>query len=143
MNEDLLKEVLVQTRKAYNHINEIFRITKELGDALSRNDKGSSQLLLGMRQDEMSLADGCRKNIILLVESADGQERELLEGWLFGNGNTDQGNGGRELLTDQGRIFLDQIQDMNKMTAAKLKETVAVDKAVSVKLAGDDSFYKK
>ena len=46
MNEELLMEVLSQSRKKYGCVSEIGRMTKELAEALSRNDKVSAQLLL-------------------------------------------------------------------------------------------------
>ena len=66
MNEELLMEVLSQSRKKYGCVSEIGRMTKELAEALSRNDKVSAQLLLEMRGEEMAKADTCEKNIRLL-----------------------------------------------------------------------------
>ena len=76
MNEELLMEVLSQSRKKYGCVSEIGRMTKELAEALSRNDKVSAQLLLEMRGEEMAKADTCEKNIRLLVEEAGIQDRE-------------------------------------------------------------------
>ena len=49
--EELLTEVVRQLQKNYVRFVEIERITKELGDALSGDDRGSVQLLFGMRQE--------------------------------------------------------------------------------------------
>lgn len=87
MNEELLMEVLSQSRKKYGCVSEIGRMTKELAEALSRNDKVSAQLLLEMRGEEMAKADTCEKNIRLLVEEAGIQDRERLECLLTEKGN--------------------------------------------------------
>ena len=86
MNEELLMEVLSQSRKKYGCVSEIGRMTKELAEALSRNDKVSAQLLLEMRGEEMAKADTCEKNIRLLVEEAGIQDRERLECLLYRKG---------------------------------------------------------
>lgn len=143
MNEELLVEILKQTRKQYNHFNEICRMTKELGDALSRNDRGSAQILLGMRGDEMLLVDGCRKNIRLLAENAGDPDRELLENLLYGDGNANRKAAETENLSVREEQFLKQIAEMNTKIAAIRRETVAMDKVLSRKLAGNDSFYNQ
>lgn len=143
MNEELLVEILKQTRKKYNHFNEIHRMTKELGDALSRNDRGSAQILLGMRGDEMLLVDGCRKSVRLLVENAGDPDRELLESLLFGDKNANWKAANAEGLSVREEQFLNQIVEMNIKTAAIRRETVAMDQVLSRKLAGNDSFYNQ
>lgn len=51
--EELFTEILKRVQRNYVHIVEIERITKEMADALSRNDQESVQLLIKMRQDEL------------------------------------------------------------------------------------------
>ena len=55
--EELYSEVLKRVQRNYMHMVEIERITRELGTALSSNDRESAQLLIKMRQSEMDLAD--------------------------------------------------------------------------------------
>lgn len=138
MNEELILELAKQYRKKYNHINEIRRLTKELGDALARNDKVSAQLLLAMRGEEMAGADGCEKNIRLLIENAGIQDRERLECLLSENRASAPG----EDLPARQKQLLMQIADMKEKIKGILKETVSIDKHVSRRLAGEESFYK-
>ena len=51
--DELLSEILRRVQRNCVRMVEIERLTKELGDALSRNDQESAQLLMKMRQDEM------------------------------------------------------------------------------------------
>lgn len=139
MNEELLMEIVKQYRKKYNHVNEIRRLTKELGDALARNDKVSAQLLLAMRGEEMTGADGCEKNIRLLMENAGIQDRERLECLLSEN----RGSVPEEDLPARQKQLLMQLVDMREKIKSILKETVSIDRNVSRKLAGEESFYKK
>ena len=128
MNEELLMEVLSQSRKKYGCVSEIGRMTKELAEALSRNDKVSAQLLLEMRGEEMAKADTCEKNIRLLVEEAGIQDRE------YGKPEEESG---------QEAFLVKQINDVNTKIRDILKNAITVDKVVSKRMAGEESFYKE
>lgn len=132
MNEELLIEILKQSKRNFNHVNEIFRLTRELGDALSRNDKVSAQLLLGMRGEEMAGADSCKRNIQLLLEQTGIQDAERLECLLSENG---------EENPESCMKLIKQIRDINDKVKNILRDTIVVDKQVSRKLAGEDSYY--
>ncbi|MFR6333543.1 MAG: hypothetical protein ACLUOI_35375 [Eisenbergiella sp.] len=139
MNEELLMEVLSQSRKKYGCVSEIGRMTKELAEALSRNDKVSAQLLLEMRGEEMAKADTCEKNIRLLVEEAGIQDRERLECLLYRKGE----DGKPEEESGQEAILVKQITDVNTKIRDILKNAITVDKVVSKRMAGEESFYKE
>ena len=47
--EELLTEVLKRVQRNYVHMVEIERVTKDLAEAMSRNDQESIQLLIKMR----------------------------------------------------------------------------------------------
>ena len=130
MNEELLMEVLSQSRKKYGCVSEIGRMTKELAEALSRNDKVSAQLLLEMRGEEMAKADTCEKNI---------QDRERLECLLYRKGEY----GKPEEESGQEAILVKQINDVNTKIRDILKNAITVDKVVSKRMAGEESFYKE
>ena len=132
MNEELLVEVLKQCRKKFSNMNEIFRLTRELGDALSRNDKVSVQMLLGMRGEEMAAADSSERNIRLMLEQTGIQDTDRLECLLSESSGEN---------TENCQKLINQIRDINLKTKNILRDTIAVDKQVSRKLAGDESYY--
>nr|WP_308628437.1 hypothetical protein [uncultured Eisenbergiella sp.] len=138
MNEELLLEILKQYRKQYNHVNEISRITRELETALQRNDTVSAQLLLGMRGEEMAEADNCRKNIRILSENVQEEDRERMERLLCAEPEVIRREVG---LTRQESSFLNQISDMHQKIKGILKAVMEVDKVLSKKLAGEKSYY--
>lgn len=82
--EELLSELLRRIQRNYVRIVEIERQTRELGDALSRNDQESAQLIVKMRQDEMEHAAQIKQEIQMLLQTVPVQEREKLKGWLEG-----------------------------------------------------------
>ena len=68
--EELMSEVLKRVQRNYMHMVEIERMTRELGDALSRNDQESAQLLIKMRQEEMDLTSEMKGEIQLLIQAS-------------------------------------------------------------------------
>lgn len=130
IREELLLEVLKRVQRNYVRIVEIERITKELGDALSRNDQESAQLLVEMRQDEMDHISEMKQEIRMLVESSEPEEKKLLISWIAGeNKYQPDGFEAKKLLELSG-----QLQQV-------LNRTITIDKAINKKLAGKDSFY--
>ena len=51
--QELWTELLKQMHRRYEAVNEVFRLTKEIADTLSRDDRVAAQMLLGMRQEEI------------------------------------------------------------------------------------------
>ncbi len=66
--EELLMEILKRVQRNYRHMVEIERVTKEMADALSRNDQESAQLLMKMRQDELERFLDSKREIQMLAE---------------------------------------------------------------------------
>lgn len=131
MEDSMLVEILKEMQKKYMSIVEIEHITREMGDALSRNDRESVQLLLGMRQEEMNKADVCTRNVECLITALPpengGQVREWLNG--KGSGNPDSPIAG--VLAEKG-----------KNIQLALKRTIEADRYISIRLSGKDSYYQ-
>lgn len=129
--EELLTEILKRVQRNYTRVVEIERITRELGDALSRNDQESAQLLIKMRQDEMEMVGESRHEIQMLLQTVDEEEREKLKGWL---------NGKRGEQPDS--FEAQKIMEISGTLTQILDRTISLDKAINKKIAGKDSFYK-
>ena len=130
IREELLLEVLKRVQRNYVRVVEIERITKELGDALSRNDQESAQLLVKMRQDEMDHISEMKQEIRLLVESSAPEEKRMLISWLAGK---------NEYQPDS--FEAKKLLELSGQMQQVLSRTIAIDKAINKKLAGKDSFY--
>lgn len=110
---------------------EIERITKELGSALSSNDRESVHLLLKMRQSEMDLASEVKQEIQLLIRSG-GDEKEKLLSWLQGEAK------------EQPKSFEEKkILELSCQLRQVIKRTTEIDKVLNSRLAGKDSYYQK
>ena len=129
--EELYSEILKRVQRNYVHMAEIERITKELGSALSSNDRESVHLLLKMRQSEMDLASEVKKEIQLLIRSG-GDEKEKLLSWLQGEAK------------EQPESFEEKkILELSCQLRQVIKRTTEIDKVLNSRLAGKDSYYQK
>ena len=131
MEDSILVEILKEMQKKYMFIAEIERITREMGDALSRNDRESVQMLLGMRQDEMDKADVCTRNIECLISAL----------------SPDEGSQVRELINGKGcgkpgGLTAERLEEKGKSIQFVLKRTIEADRLISIRLSGKDSYYQ-
>lgn len=130
--EEFLEEMAIQMHKEYVQILEIERLTKELGEALSRDDRESVQALLELRQKEMETADEAKRAVRAVMEGADMATRAKLAPLLEGKKHF-QADG----------ILEKKIGELSYMIQNCLQETIRIDKVISCKLAGSDSYYKQ
>ena len=130
MEESMLLEILKEMQKKYQCMTEIERITREVGEFLSRNDQTSVQMLLGMRQDEMDKSDAIDKNIRCLISVLTPEEATKVGSWIKGleNWNPDG-------------EFSKKIMEKGKNIQQILKRTIDIDKHISTRIAGTHSFY--
>ncbi len=130
MEESMLLEILKEMQKKYQCMTEIERITREVGEFLSRNDQTSVQMLLGMRQDEMDKSDAIDKNIRCLISVLTPEEAAKVGSWIKGleNWNPDG-------------EFSKKIMEKGKNIQQILKRTIDIDKHISTRIAGTQSFY--
>lgn len=114
-----------------NHFEETLRITKEISEALNRNDRVSVQMLLSMRAAEL---EGIDKTIISLEqfkEQLHPQAQQEIDQLLKGQEIQEQS-------PEMGRIM-----DIAGRCQRLLQDIIAADKRMSRHVAGADSFYKE
>ncbi|RFZ80384.1 hypothetical protein DS742_03805 [Lacrimispora amygdalina] len=130
MEESILLEILKEMQKKYQCMAEIERITREVGEFLSRNDQTSVQMLLGMRQEEMDKADMFTKNINCLISVLPPEEAAKVDNWVKGQENWNPNEQISEKIMEKGK----NIQHI-------LKRTIEIDRHISTRIAGTHSFY--
>lgn len=131
--QELWTELLRQVQGRYQSVNEAFRVTREIADALSRDDRVAAQMLLGMRQEELDHLAQSEERIYLLLECVNRQERLEILALLKGE---------REAL-EEASFEEKKIGEIENNIRRSLKKLLELDRAVSVKLAGKDSFYRQ
>ncbi|MCI8639998.1 MAG: hypothetical protein HFG41_12905 [Coprococcus sp.] len=128
--KELLSEVLKRVQRNYKQMVEIERLTKELGDACSRNDNESAQMLLKMRGEEMERASEVKAELQLILHAADDNQKKEVESWLKGEG------------ASSGEFEAQKIREFSAQTAQVTKHTIELDRVISSRLAGKDSYYQ-
>lgn len=131
MEDPMLIEILKEMQKKYQCIVEIERITREMGDSLSRNDRTSVQILLGMRQEEMDKTEVCNRNLHCLISVLPPEEGEQVREWM---------KGGEAQNADNPLVG--KLMEKGNSLGLILKRTIEIDRHISTRLAGNDSFYK-
>lgn len=128
--EELLIEFMKLIQRQFGSVNEILRLTKDLGDAAARDDRVTMQMLLEMRKGEMDVVDGCKKGTELLIENAPVEMQEGLRTLVSG----------KQSETFEGKIA-EQIISLVNSSGRTIEQTVSIDKIISQRMAGGESFY--
>ncbi len=125
------KEILTTLQKKYNYMTEVCRLTGEIEEALKRDDRISTQMLLAMRQEELDGIKKCDKDLHLLIESTP----EVLRQWLEKavNGTIPQSD---EYGTEENMVLR-----ISANIRSEWEKAVRIDRHVNRKLAGEESFY--
>ena len=129
--EEFLTEIVRRVQKNLMRMTEIERLTKELSDTLSRSDQQSMEILLRMRKDELDGIFSTREEIRMLVQAMDPEGKREVEALFSGEGRPDPED-----------FLAKRIMDLNRQMLQIRERTVAIDKRVSTKLAGENSYYQ-
>lgn len=131
--QELWTELLKQLQTRYQAVNEVFRITKEIADILARDDRVAAQMLLEMRQEELDRLAKSEEKIYMLLECAGQQERVEILSLMKGE----------RQASGEASFEEKKIGEIGENIRRSLEKTVELDRVISVKLAGKDSFYKQ
>lgn len=132
IDKGMLLEILKQLQKKYLSANEILLHTKGIAEALSRDDRISLQLTLGMRQDEMEKFDSCNHAIDILLTSLPQNEQAVIRNVIIHKKNSD-GDG----------LELKKMRDVSENIQTVMRNCLELDKAMSKRIAGKNSFYSR
>lgn len=124
-----MQQIMVQYQKKYNVIEELYRLTEELARTLSYNDNISTQLILGMRQEEIWKADECSVAISVLEESMSMEDQIKFQDMLHDRRQPE--------TFEQEKIY-----ELYKKIQLTLEKLIEIDKRANMKIAGKDSFYQ-
>ena len=129
MTRDAWLELTVLERKKYNYLIEIQDLTRQMAESLDRNDQVSTRMLVAMRQDplrQLEEVDGGEK---ARLSDLTAEDRERVRALERGEAAQDEGE----------RVFLDQAGKTRRL----LEQVVDLDRRISLRMAGEHSFYHK
>lgn len=123
--QGIFVEIMKKLQKKYGSMNEIFKTTQEMQDALARDDRVSLEMLIKMRQDEIDRAVDCDRDIQYLLSVLAPERREQVRDWL--NHGTAKEQDGFEAV---------KIGEIAESIRKVLERTIQVDSRMSQRVAG-------
>lgn len=121
--------IMIGLQKKLSKMNEILDLTKQMDDALQRNDPVSLQMVLEMRQGVMMEVDEIDYEAHSLLERMAEEERNKILDILA-------------MKQEAIEIFeLKKIDELNRKIKAVLKQTITIDKHLNMKIGENNSFY--
>ncbi|MCI8304507.1 MAG: hypothetical protein HFF52_07755 [Lawsonibacter sp.] len=120
-------DLAVLERKKYNYLSEVMDLSRQLGEALDRNDDVSVRMLVSMRQDPILGLEEVKRAIEAKQNSMTPEDRE-------------------RLATPAGEAAPQEAEETaywNQAGSARrlLERILELDRQLSRRLAGNDSFY--
>lgn len=128
---ELLIEIAKILQKKYTHMSEISRLTNEMAEELSRDDRVSVQMTLGMRGEELEKVRECDHKLHLFINSVPPDLREWLTDVLKGKGSSSEEYGKEGSLVTRVAVNIRNVWE----------KTMTIDRHMNKRLAGADSFY--
>lgn len=128
---ELLTEIAKILQKKYTHMSEINRLTNEMAEELSRDDRVSVQMTLGMRGEELEKVRECDNKLHLFIDSVPPELKEWLTDVISGRAGSSEDYG------KEGSL----ITRLAVNTRNVWEKTMMVDRHMNKRLAGADSFY--
>lgn len=128
METSALLDAHVQLKRAYTALNEALDLTRQMAEAADRNDEVVAQMLVSMRQEPTDK--------LAMVQQALEQQRQALP--------EDDGARLAALLKGAAARTPEEAPLVNQVGQNRrvLKQLVDLDRAVSLKLAGEKSIYQ-
>ncbi len=130
--EEMLEEILKLVYREYRGIVEIERLTCELEETLNHSDRKSANLILEMRQSEMEWVSQAKRAISELLESMDDDLKNDIKRLLEG-----------EQLSERKESEAERISMISRQRNHTMENIRRIDRALSRRVAGKDSYYEE
>ena len=124
MTEKTVMDALVQMKRTGNLLNELEDLTRQLGQAIDRNDQVSMQMLVGMREEPLGKLQAADQAVREQLEALhDTEEAADLAALLNGGPPPQPGERTQQMLCEQvaaNRRRLNQIIELDKVLNQRL-----------------------
>lgn len=122
-------DLTVLERKKYNCLSEVSDLTRQIGEAMDRNDNVSVRMLVAMRQEPLLQLEELKQAVEAKEGSLPPEDRERVSAL----------DGGAPPRQDGENFYAEQITNVRRL----LERVVELDRTLSRRLAGGSSFYAK
>lgn len=124
MTEKTVMDALVQMKRTGNLLNELEDLTRQLGQAIDRNDQVSMQMLVAMREEPLGKLQAADQAVREQLEALHDREEAVdLAALLNGGPPPQPGERVQQLLCEQvaaNRRRLSQIIELDKVLNQRL-----------------------
>lgn len=120
-------DLTVLERKKYNLLSEVMDLTRQLGEALDRNDDVSLRMLISMRQEPILQLEEVKKAAALKREGLSPEELERVSALAAGASPREGEEGAYFEEAGRCRRLLERVLEL--------------DRRLNRRLAGENSFY--
>jgi len=122
-------DLTVLERKKYNLLNETMDLSRQLGEAMDRNDDVSLRLVVALRQEPILGLEEVKRSIDSKLESLSPEDRERVAALA----------GGAAPAGKEEAAYFQQAGIAKRL----LERVVELDRRLNRRMAGKDSFYEK
>ncbi len=132
MDEKTVMDALIQMKRTGNLLNEVEDLTRQLGEAIDRNDQVSMSMLIGMRAEPLQKLQAADHAVREQLEAlGDPDAAAALSGMLNGGPPADPADRMQAMLCEQVAA--------NKR---RLAHIVEVDRVLNERLGREKSAYR-
>ena len=133
MTKKTVRDALVQMKRTGNLLNELEDLTRQMGEAIDRNDQVSLQMLIAMREEPLGKLQA--------ADQAVRDQMELLPDKLEAAQLASMLNGGPPADPDERtqQQLCEQVASNNR----RLKSVIELDRQLNQRLARDDSAHRR
>ena len=124
MDEKTVMDALVQMKRTGNLLNEVWDLTRQLGESIDRNDQVSIEMLIAMREEPLAKLEDADQAIRDQLEAIpEPEDADALAAMLNGGPPADPAKRAQQMLCDQvgsNRRRLKQVQDLDRILNQRL-----------------------
>ena len=120
-------DLTVLERRKYNLLNEVMDLSRQLGEAMDRNDDVSVRLLLALRQEPILKLEGVQRAVKLKKEALFPEDLERVSAL----------NGSAVPKNEEETTYHSQAGSVRRL----LERVLELDERLNRRMGGKDSFY--
>jgi len=122
-------DLAVLERRKYNLLGEVMDLSKQLGEAMDRNDDVSLRLVVALRQEPILGLEEVKQSIANKLEALSPEDRERVARLA----------GGAAPAGEEETAYFNQAGSARRL----LERVVELDRRLNRRMAGKNSFYEK
>ena len=132
MNEKAVMDALVQMKRTGNLLNELWDLTRQLGESIDRNDQVSTEMIIAMREEPLGKLQETDQALRDQLELMPDQEDAVqLARMLNGGAAADSAQRTQTMLCEQ-------VASNNR----RLKQIIELDRRLNQRRARENSAYQ-